>query len=320
MKKILFIGLVLILVLAFTSISLSAMITTTGELKFAYFMKDYSGADADYTKTELGLYNDIYIAPRVSANVNLWLETNGEEKQDYNIVDDAYVTYKTESGNNLQVGYSRFDTAGPTYALADFTRGLLGGDLEPAVNLVYTVSLNDVWAFQTGYFHNWGGNCYEDYTGGDGKDTLLARSMYSANHFNLNIMYLDFGEMDQQFINPAGEYMIDATYTWSKFSIYGAYIAYDWAYNSERDYMGIVGSTVSLGNFWLNVDYALKTPEESMWTEYQDGTWHETDWSKDKPLGCKVSYYFGNNTTLEYAYATNTAGSDKSTLTLIVKF
>lgn len=38
-------------------------------------------------------------------------------------------------------------------------------------------------------------------------------------------MYLDFGEMDQQFINPAGEYMIDATYTWSKFSIYGAYIA-----------------------------------------------------------------------------------------------
>jgi hypothetical protein len=341
MKKVLILLLSAVLVFGFATLTIAATIATSGEIDAEYFNRLWTGEQVNYTLLEAGLNNKITINDNVEANLNFWLESDEMDVQNYNIVDDAYVTYKF-GANSLLIGKTRYwQLQGPLDSLQGFFRGLLGNDhiLEPAVSVIDSYKLTNNLNLTAGYLFNVTDNVYSDYKN-NGINMPFIKASYSAGSMSADLEYIQptyAGTAASWYSqDPAADYMLDVTYKLnSKFTVWAAYLGVDQVIDNntiarasvdKTDNFGLVGFTASIGNLWASVDYAVSAPESSNWItySYQDtptATDHETDWSKDKPFGVNISYYLGSNTTLMYTYATNTGvWQDKSRLRFKVTF
>ena len=347
MKKLLILGLSVLLTLGMAALTLAIDIETTGELDFNYHGHHWTGEDSRYTQFEAGLYNHLDINDLVSGDLNFWLDTNGTEHNFQ--IDAGYVTFNF-GGKTLKVGYDDYPLDASLNVMGDFVKkGLFSGGLKPAaVQLLGTVPLGDSFKLQGGYFHNTGGNFYKSNNddpqsskykgvmGDDGRDNFLLRGSYAAGKFDTNLTYLHVGECVWDKVKPAAEYMIDAGYKINdKFRVYAAYIGVnqvmdgnkDWdpeAFEDQTDNFGIVGFSASLGRWWFSAEYTVLTPDKDKnyeYVDYTDTTGKEHNWADNPPYGFSISYYFGYNTTLQYTRVANTGNyNDRDRLRLQVKF
>lgn len=334
MKKLLILGLTVLLTLGMAGMTLAIDIETTGELNFQYHAHHWTGENSRYTNFEAELDNHFDINDLVSGNLNFWMGTNGSEHEFK--VDAGYVTFNF-GGKTLKVGYDDYPLDASLNVMGDFVKnGLFCGGLKPsAVQLLGTVPLGDSFKLQGGYFHNTGGNYNDDPMGDDGRDNFLLRGSYAAGKFNTNLTYLYVGECVWDKVEPAAEFMIDAGYKINdKYRIYAAYIGVDKYYDNNQlggkesadklDKFGIIGFSASLGKLWFSAEYAVLTPDKDdnkEWIYYTDGTEVIHNWADNPPYGFSISYYFGYNTTLQYTRVADTGNSnDRDRLRLQVKF
>ncbi|HYH05227.1 MAG TPA: hypothetical protein VEC37_19215 [Bacillota bacterium] len=340
MKKLIVLGLSLLLTLGMATVTLAGDIETTGEFDFDYHGHHWTGESSRYTQLELGLKNHIGISDIVTGDLNFWLDTNGT---DHNFkIDAGYVTFNF-GGKTLKVGYDEYPLDASLNVMGDFVKnGLFCGGLKPAaVQLLGTVPMTDSITLQGGYFHNTGGNFNNNtkdssgVMGDDGRDNFLLRGSYAAGKFNTNLTYLYVGEWVWDTVEPAAEYIIDAGYKINdKYRIYAAYIGVDKYYDNnqlggkesadELDNFGIIGFSASLGKLWFSAEYAVLTPDKDENEEkvyYTDGSTIVHNWADNPPYGFSISYYFGYNTTLQYTRVADTGNSnDRDRLRLQVKF
>lgn len=352
MKKLLVMGLSLAMVLGLATVSMAGSINTSGEIDAEYFNKHWTGESVGYTLMEVGVTNTIDINDTTTAHLNFWYESDQTQVQNYNIIDDAYLIYKFGGGHSLLVGKTRYwQLQGHFDSLSGFFRGALGSDdiLEPPVSLVGTFRVNDNFGVTTGYFYNAANSTIQNYTGtaivndttvvtpnsgtysdDNGFNIPFVRVEYNKNNLSASAEVMQLSQISWLTKKPATDYMLDVAYKFGKYTVWAAYLGVAQQLDNNKiagydvgdtDNFGFIGVTASVGKFWISAEYGIVAPDSSNWIEYTDGSWHETNWSDDRPIGLDVSYFFGNNTTLKYTYATNTGNySDKGRLRLIVKF
>jgi hypothetical protein len=339
MKKLLALVLSLVLVFGFVTLAMAATIATSGEIDLEYFSKNWTG-DTHYSLTEVGVYNTMTISDSAEAHLNFWYESNSKDVQDYNLLDDAYVTYKF-GANTLMVGKTRYwKLQGPTDSLSENVRNLIGGGdiFEPAVSAVATFKLADSISVEAGYFYNTlhstgtttqtpvydstgtktgeyiSTTTYDKDYEDDGFNIGFARASYTAGNLSANVEYIQLSDSTAKWISdtPAADIEADISYKLGNFSVYVADFSVDrylrtWTAGDlgDSDNYVFVGGTASIGNLWASVDYAVTAPDDA-----------------PNQVGYKLNYYLGNNSSLKYSYVNNTYGGyqDKSELQLIVTF
>jgi hypothetical protein len=319
MKKILTFVLCVFLLSALATVALAA-ITTTGEIDLDYFAHK-SGYSDHSTLAEIGLYNDITINETTSAYIGLWMETNsGNEEQGYSDIDDAYIMKKIGSGS-LKAGYGRYNIDGPLDVLGNgnFAMSLLGGSLEPAVQLLYAAPLSEELAVKAGYFYDWGAKNYT-WTGTetDGRDAYTLQFSYAKGSLFGDVTYLGVGKADGDIDDPSDEYIVDTGYKWGdNYTLYASVLGADLGMSGTGN-MGtrknfiILGATATWGNFFAEVEAAVGAPDD--WCINQDG-------DEAKPFGFNIDYIFDKNSKLRFARAINTNDlADFTKLQYIVTF
>jgi predicted porin len=304
MKKFLTFAVCVLLLSSLATVSL-ASITTTGEIDLDYFVHN-SGYSDNSTLAEIGLYNDITINETTSAYIGLWMETNsGNEEQGYSYIDDAYIMKKIGSGS-LKAGYGRYNIDGPLDVLGNgnFAMNLLGGSLEPAVQLLYTAPLSEELTLKAGYFYDWGANNYT-WTGTetDGRNAYTLQVSYTEGPLFGDAAYLGIGKADDDTDDPSDEYIVDAGYKLGdNYTVYAAVLGADLGMSGtgnmgKRKNFVILGATATWGNFFAEVEAAVSTPDD--WCLNIDG-------GEAKPFGFIVDYNFDKNTKLRFTRAINT--------------
>jgi hypothetical protein len=306
MRKVLSLVLSAILVVSLATVSLAA-ITTTGEIDLDYFAHK-SGYSDHSTLAEIGLYNDISINETTSAYIGLWMETNSSnEEQGYSDIDDAYIMKKVGTGS-LKAGYGRYNIDGPLDVLGtgNFAMYLLGGSLEPAVQLLYTAPLSETLTLKTGYFYDWGAKSYTwSGTETDGRNVYALQASYAKGPLFGDAAYLGVGKADDDIDDPSDEYIVDIGYKLGeKYTVYAAALGADLGM-SETGKMGnlenfvMLGASATLGDFFAEVETAVSTPDD--WCTNRDG-------DEARPFGFIVDYKLDQNAKLRFARAINTDG------------
>jgi hypothetical protein len=355
MKKLLVWGLSLILMLSMATVSWALSISTSGEIDSEYMSRHWTGESVGYTLIEVGLYNTIEINDNTTAYLNFWYESDQTQVQNYNVLDDAYITYKFGNGNMFLVGKTRYwQLQGHFDSLSGFFRGALGSDdiLEPPVSVIGKFSINDNFTVTAGYFFNTANKTIQDsasspgtYSDDKGYNIPFLRGEFTKGNWlvSAEVLQLDkayceatgWAWLDDK---PATDYMVDVAYNFGRFSIWAAYLGVAQSLDNNKitnrtgvrtgdidktDQFCFIGATASIGKFWITAEYAVSAPDS--YCPISSGTgssWSKTtDWSEDAPFGFDISYYLGNNTTLKWTYATNTGNwQDKNRIRLIVKF
>jgi hypothetical protein len=301
MKKVLVLFLSAMLVMAFATVSWAA-ITTTGEIDLDYFAHKKDYADKT-TLAEIGLYNEISINDTTSAYIGLWMETNKNNEQGYSDIDDVYVTKKMGVGS-LKVGYGRYNIDGPLDVLGNgnFAMYLLGGSLEPAVQLLYTAPVNEAVTAKAGYFYDWSGD-----TADKGRDAYSLQASYAKGPLFADVTYLGIGKGDIDTVDPSDEYIIDGGYKIGEnYTIYAALLGANMGVSgtdsndiTDTKAFGLLGAAVTAGNFFFEVESVVSTPSD----------WHKNaDGDDANPFGFMVDYKLDKNSKLRFARAINTNG------------
>lgn len=202
MKKLLVLGLAIVMVLAFAAASMAATVTVGGELDFGKGWIDTAGWQDEYNVCNAKVTFTAQIADDVKAFVAL--KGDAANSPAWNVLVDEAWTQFTEDYGTIKVGYF-----GYSQNQKDIIDAVIG-DVKSALTVTYAGKLTDQLTLNLAAANE--GNA-------DGLDYSVGLA-YDADNFGVNINYFKWATLVDAYYSAEGYYKLDALKLYAQYENY----------------------------------------------------------------------------------------------------